>query len=71
MFVYVCCYLCFVSDFVKLRTVNANVSKLFAAVGVNKGDGLTGSQVREHLVKYVKENNLQDPNNKAMVSLFA
>jgi len=54
---------------VELRTVNSNVMKLFSCLGIAKGEGLTGSQVQKLLVRYVKENELQDLNNKAQVKL--
>jgi len=53
----------------ELRMVNATVSKLFSLVGVAKGDGLLTGEVREHLVKYIKDNELQHTDNKAMVRL--
>jgi len=53
----------------ELRMVNANVSKLFSLVGVAKGDGLLTGEVREHLVKYIKDNELQHAENKALVRL--
>jgi len=54
---------------VELRTVNSNVSKLFANFKIIKGRGMTGAEVRDIIVKYVKENGLQDPVHKSIVKL--
>jgi len=53
----------------ELRMVNANVTKFFGNFKVAKGHGMTGSEVRDYIVRYVRENNLQDATSKHLVKL--
>lgn len=54
---------------VELYTVTAPVLKLFKMADIGKGKGLTGSEVRQVIKQYVKEQNLQCEDMKGKVQL--
>lgn len=53
----------------ELFTVSGNTLAFFKLAGLKKGDALNGVEVREAVKKYVKENDLQDLNNRSVVNL--
>ena len=56
-------------EILELFAINAAVLNFFKLFECKKGDTLSGTQVREFLKRYVQENQLQIPTNKASVKL--
>ncbi|KAG8183564.1 hypothetical protein JTE90_025124 [Oedothorax gibbosus] len=52
-----------------LHVVSAQVKGLFEKYNFRKGDSIPGTTVKEVLKRYVKENSLQNENNKRIVTL--
>ncbi|XP_063928992.1 eukaryotic translation initiation factor 2D isoform X2 [Zophobas morio] len=47
--------------------ITPNVLPIFAETGLNKGDTVQMTQIRQHVVEYVKKNNCQNDENKRLV----
>ncbi|TRY72572.1 hypothetical protein TCAL_00197 [Tigriopus californicus] len=56
-------------EITELFIVSGPVQAIFKPLGIPKGRGLTGPQVREEVKRYVLENDMQDPERKSLVKL--
>lgn len=56
-------------EITELFIVSGPVQAIFKPLGIPKGRGLTGPQVRDEVKRYVLENDLQDPEQKGLVKL--
>ncbi|XP_065339791.1 eukaryotic translation initiation factor 2D [Cloeon dipterum] len=55
----------------ELYKITAHVAPIFKNYHCKKGDLLSAQNIRQHITEYVKQNNLQDPNNPRFVTLDA
>ncbi|XP_059490719.1 eukaryotic translation initiation factor 2D isoform X2 [Neocloeon triangulifer] len=55
----------------ELYKITANVAPIFKNCNCKKGDMLTAQTVRNNVTEYVKQNNLQNPDNPRFVTLNA